>query len=149
MKLKREVCVTNNKSLYSTSPGVTICRSDKIALFLVINLLNLECIAERASFFFFNNGLRFFAAQKRFILRELLIYRKQRRIDISAERTEIKRDSSGTISFYATLSLCQRKMSLPAESKVPHYFASITGLAFAKHLGQHACPLQNQNIKGS
>lgn len=38
--------------------SVTICRSDKIALFLVINLLNLECTAECAPqcFFFFNKS---------------------------------------------------------------------------------------------
>ncbi|KYN21180.1 hypothetical protein ALC57_06450 [Trachymyrmex cornetzi] len=164
--------------------SVTICRSDKIALFLVINLLNLECTAERAphSAIFFLNKSRFL--QRKFYLKSAYIGNNANRYFGGASRDKKRlAELTGAISFCATvkhrifvkmqfeakwLSSRRRKYKflhksslkhmshvaraveiaknqlsmltsnqiqkmftalLPTESKVPHYFASITGLA--------------------
>jgi len=78
-----------------------ICRSDKIALFLVINLLNLECTVEYAynTFFFLNSGPRFLQRKKRFIPRVLI---SETQIDISAERDKKRlAELTEVISFCA------------------------------------------------
>ncbi|KYN45147.1 hypothetical protein ALC56_00397 [Trachymyrmex septentrionalis] len=153
--------------------SVTICRSDKIALFLVINLLNLERTAERApryffflSFFFSPNKSRFL--QRKFYLKSAYIGNNANRYFDGASRDK-KRLAELTTQFEAKwLSSCRRKYKflrksslkhtshvarafeiaknqlsmltsnqiqkmftalLPTVSKVPHYFAPITGLA--------------------
>lgn len=78
---------------------VTICRSDKIALFLVINLLNLECIAKRVRnpFSFLTAGFTFCSV---LFWRALISKQQQHRIGANRNKRRLA-ELTETISFCA------------------------------------------------